>query len=219
VPEDSSEALVLVVYDQPALRDTYVAAIRGLTGFRVNGAACSDDALASMSREAASVILLDGRLPRDAGGQPSYGEGRALLGQLRSRWPATPLLVTSVVWTPYLLWSSVRHGAAGVVRDDADFPEIASAVATALKVNRYRSRDDERQLALMDEINVTDQDHRILLMKREGFTHQDIAETLGISRSTVRSHFQKLGNRLGVDGENEGSIVHRASELGLLQYP
>jgi DNA-binding NarL/FixJ family response regulator len=217
--EAASEESILVVYDQPALRDSYVAAIRGLTGLRVNSASSSNEAIARMANGPASAVLLDARLPRETGGQPSYGEGRTLLARLRAEWPAVPLLVTSVVWSPYLLWSSVRQGAAGVVRDDADFPEIASAVVSALKVKSYRGHDDEKQLAIMDAVNPTEQDRRILLMKREGMSHQDIADSLGISRSTIRSHFQKLAYRLGVDGENEGAIVHRAAELGLLQFP
>jgi DNA-binding NarL/FixJ family response regulator len=210
---------VLIVYDQPTLRESYVAAIRALTGFRVRGAGSAKEALAAMQAETPSAALLDARLPRETNGQPSYTDGRELLRSLHESWPNVPLLVTSVVWTPYLLWSSVRQGAAGVLRDDIEFPEIARAIEAAVKTHRYRARDDERQLGLMDDINVTEQDQRILLMKRQGLSHQDIAESLGISRHTIRSHFQKLASRLGVEGENEGAVVHRASEIGLLQFP
>jgi DNA-binding NarL/FixJ family response regulator len=217
--QGAAEVSALVVYDQPALRESYVAAIRALTGLRVRAAASADEALVVMAERPASVALLDARLPRRTGDQPSYTEGGDLLRDLRQRWPRVPILVTSVVWTPYLLWSSVRSGAAGVLRDDADFPELAAAIAAALKTNRFRARDDEQKLAMMAEVNPTEQDRRILLMKREGMSHQDIAEVLGISRSTIRTHFQKLAYRLGVEGENEGAIVYRASELGLLQFP
>lgn len=219
MPNSLADPLVLVVYDQPTLRESYIAAIRALTGFRALGVGSADEARAAMQQQTPAVVLLDARLPEASGGQPSYSDGRELLRGFHREWPRLPILVTSVVWTPYLLWSSVRQGAAGVLRDDVDFPEIANGIVAALKSNRYRARDDDHQLAVMDAINVTEQDQKILLMKREGLSHQDIAETLGISRHTIRSHLQKLASRLGVEGENEGSIVHRASEIGLLQFP
>lgn len=210
---------MLVVYDQPALRESYVAAIRALTGYRTVGVGNAEDARSFVEGHTPAAVLLDARLPRSPSAQPSYTDGRDLLRSLHGALPKMPILVTSVVWTPFLLWFSVRNGAAGVLRDDIEFPDIARSILEAIKSNHYRAKDDEQQLAFMDAINVTEQDLKILLMKREGLSHQDIAEMLGISRSTIRSHFQKLAGRLGIEGENEGSIVHRASELGLLQFP
>jgi DNA-binding NarL/FixJ family response regulator len=217
--DTDSSILVLVVYDQPALRASYVTAVRALTPYQAVGVASAEDALREAENTLPGAFLLDARLPLRAAGQPTYADGRQLLLAIRKRWPDIPVLVTSVVWTPYLLWHSVRQGAAGVLRDDIDFPELAAAIRAVVADGVYRARDDDRQLAVMDQMNVTAQDQRILLMKREGLSHQDIADTLHLSRHTIRTHFQKLAQKLGVEGENEGQIVHRASELGLLQFP
>jgi DNA-binding NarL/FixJ family response regulator len=219
VTERTLNASVLVVYDQPTLRESYVAAIKALTPFKAAGVPCADEALKEAGRVEFGAFLLDARLPRKLNAAPSFSDGHELLLALHQGWPRAPILVASVVWTPYLLWNSVRNGAAGVLRDDIDFPELAQAVLHAMQTGKHRARDDERQLAMMDGLNITSSDRKILLMKREGLSHQDIADNLRISRHTIRSHFQKLAAKFGVEGENEGAIVRRASELGVLQFP
>jgi DNA-binding NarL/FixJ family response regulator len=219
VTESTLKTAVLVVYDQPTLRESYVAAIKALTPFNAARVSCAEEALREAGRTEFAAFLLDARLPRKANAAPSFSDGHDLLVAVHQGWPRAPILVASVVWTPFLLWSSVRNGAAGVLRDDIDFPELAEAVVRAVRTGTFRARDDERQLEMMDGLNITAADRNILLMKREGLSHQDIADSLSISRHTIRSHFQKLAGKFGVDGENEGAIVRRASELGVLQFP
>ena len=88
---------------------------------------------------------------------------------------------------------------------------ISTLVVTALSVAREREQGTLDQL-LVSPLTPRELDVLTLLDKR--YTDREIAETLVISAATVRSHVQRIGDKLGTHGRH--AIVQAAKDQGLL---
>jgi DNA-binding NarL/FixJ family response regulator len=61
---------------------------------------------------------------------------------------------------------------------------------------------------------LTTREIEVLRLMAEGSSSRDIAERLGISYATVRSHIRSMGGKLGV--HSKGEAVMKARQLALI---
>jgi two-component system response regulator FlrC len=148
---------VLVAEDDPALRDALVDTLR-FAGFRVTAVADGGAALAALEAELPGLLISDVQM--------SPIDGHELLGRVRSRWPALPVVLITAYGTIERAVAAMRDGAADylVKPFDADAllnlvqrlgrsPEAAGDEVDAPVAVDPRSRDT---LALARRIARTD---------------------------------------------------------------
>ena len=142
--------LVLVAANTDSIRAELLRQLED-RGYRVAGAADSDEALALVRKEVPDVVLLDH--------QPPGLDGMAVLDRLRAaeELEAVPLIMVTHSSDPDLLVEALRRGAHDYLYKPYDPAELDARVMAALRVKRLHdalidaNRRLERQ-ALTDDL-------------------------------------------------------------------
>ena len=169
------------------------------------------DAVERALRLKPSVVLMDLRMPEMDGVQA--------ITSIKTQLPDTNILVLTTYDTDADIVRAVDAGATGYLLKDVPREELfrtvratakgetvlASSVAARL-MNKVRAGGDEALTAR--EIDV-------LLLVARGATNQEVAESLHISKATVKSHLIQICNKLGVSDRT--AAVTTAIERGIIR--
>jgi len=135
----SRNANVLIVDDDPALRQTMEAIVKS-AGMNSITAGTGEEALETIRRSPVDVMLLDVQLPGVSGLQ--------VLRQVRERHPDIGVIMVSVVKEIPVAVEAIKHGALDYVTKDFSPGELSARVSKSLEQLR-----SERELAwLRDEV-------------------------------------------------------------------
>ena len=206
---------VVVADDHPFFRD---GVTRGLNQDGrvevVAEAANGRDAIEAIRREQPDVALVDYQMPEVDG----VGVVRAVLRDEME----TRVLVLSAHTDSALVFEALQAGAAGFLPKDARRAEIVEAV---VKVARGETVvPAELAGALVGEIRLRAQPNAPVLSERErqvlqafarGQSVPQVAAELMIGVSTVKTHTQRLYEKLGVS--DRAAAVAEAMRRGLLE--
>jgi two-component system nitrate/nitrite response regulator NarL len=210
-----SKITVVVVDDHPFFRD---GVIRGLTrggqvevvGEAENGR----EALELIERERPAVALVDYQMPDM--------DGIALVHALVRDHIPTRVLLLSAFTDSAIVFKALQEGAAGYLPKEARRDEIVDAV---LSVARGRTVvPPELAGALADEIRLraepgapalSEREQQVLRAFARGLSIPQVASELYISASTVKTHTQRLYEKLGVS--DRAAAVAEAMRRGLLE--
>jgi DNA-binding NarL/FixJ family response regulator len=175
-----------VIEDHPIYRSGLSGVIEAEPDLFLVGAVGSveDFAAARMSR--CQVLLLDLHLPGLSGAS-------AVVALLES---ADAVLVLSATETPGCVVEAMTVGAAGYVSKQAGAPEILDAIRAVASGRTYVSATLASYL-LQAPLHLTHRERELLELLAGGETDQDIADLLGISIRTVRSHLDRIGGKTG----------------------
>ncbi|MFL6069363.1 MAG: response regulator [Gaiellaceae bacterium] len=211
---------VLIADDHTALRrGVRIALERG--GFSVVAeAADAPTAVEEAVKRRPDVCLLDVRMP---GGGGIYAAG-AITAQV----PSTTVVMLTVMADDSYLFSALEAGAAGymlketdpnrlvqtlggVLRGEAALPR--TLVARLISEFRLRESRDGRRRALESDAGttLTNREWEVLRLLGEGRKTAEIAEVLGVTPVTVRSHVAMVLAKLRV--ADRGAAVRRLQEL------
>lgn len=212
---------VLLVEDHPLVGELMRSVCDELPGFELVGETVSGaGALQAADRLAPNVAIVDIGLP-DV-------DGITLARQLREREPPLAILMLSAREDPDALLEAMAAGAAGYLGKSAGRDQIREALervaaggraftadqeaaATIRLASRARTAVETRRVAE----SLTERQRDILGLLAEGLSARGIADRLGISERSVRSHITTLYRRLEVT--NRVEAVSRALSLGLVQ--
>lgn len=159
------------------------------------------------------LVLLDLMLPGTS--------GLSLLGILRKRYPAIPVVVLSALDDLDTVNRAMRLGAAGYVPKSGDGESLLDALRRVLSGEIYLPSHllDKLSVTLSgglgrgrtpaDRYGLTEGQRRVLELLREGKSNRDIGDMLGLTEGTVKVHVSKIFRKLGV--------VSRAEAIALLQ--
>lgn len=205
---------VMVVDDHEVVREGLSAALSADGQFEIVAAVpTAAAALSQASRTRPDVALVDLRLPDKTGTQ--------LCSELRSRFPATAVVVLSSYVSEDTVRTAMEAGASAYITKRAGLSELRKALAEVVA-----ARDEEqapRQIVeqLHDlvsrrrsESRLTPQQERVLELSAEGLTYREIGARLFISESTVRFHMQKLKGKFGARTKTE--LIARAIRTGAM---
>ena len=137
----------------------------------------------AMGRYPVDVAVTDFSMP---GGQ--YGDGVALVGFLRRRFAAVPLVVLTAVGGRQVLSSIRRAGVNCIVAKTDPIDELAEAIRCAKQGVRYLSRDVRHQLGDDDDAPpavLTKREAEVVRLIAEGKSQKEIAAQLQRSRQTI----------------------------------
>lgn len=165
------------------------------------------------------VLILDIRMP-DMDGLEALAEVK------RQGLPASVVMLTSFD-TPEFLAQAVAKGAAGFLSKSADtkgIPDAVRAVAAGEAIvdrqllqaaldTAGRATGEDRGFPRRAPNDLTDQEVRVLRLVAEGMDNAGIAESLGVSRNTVKTHVHNIFSKLGVSDRTQAAIL--AMRMGL----
>ncbi|CAO3425127.1 Two-component transcriptional response regulator, LuxR family [Azospirillum endophyticum] len=210
---------VLLVEDDAPTRDFLAASLAAGEGIVLQASAGTlAEARAALERGRPRVLVTDLKLPD--------GHGSDLIREVRQRMPETEIMVISVLGDELSVMQAVRAGASGYILKDARPIDLIAAVRDltngrspiSASIARHIIRQTQAALpAAADEPVpvLTPREMDILWGIAKGFTYNDIAGRLGISRQTVPSHIKNIYRKLEVNSRSEA--VYTAVERKLIK--
>lgn len=141
--------------------------------------------------------------------------GLSLLGILRKRFPAVPVVVLSALDDLDTINRAMRLGAAGYVPKAGSGETLLEALKRVLEGEIYLPSHLHDKLSvslgsgvvrgrtLADDYGLTEGQMRVVEMLREGKGNREIADLLSLTEGTVKVHVSKILRKLGVASRAE----------------
>jgi DNA-binding NarL/FixJ family response regulator len=231
VEQDSGETqgksaiTVVLVEDDPPTRDFLAASLAAGEDITLLAAAGTlAEARAALERARPDVLVTDLNLPDGWGGD--------LIREVRRSRPQVEIMVISVLGDEASVMKAVRAGASGYILKDArpidliesvrDLMAGRSPISASIARHIIRQAHAAPTAAPAADANnappaptLTPREMDILWGIAKGFTYNDIAERLGVSRQTVPSHIKNIYRKLEVNSRSEA--VFAAVEMKLIK--
>jgi len=212
---------VLVVDDQTIVREGLVTLLGLSPGISVVGAAGDgDEAVRMVQRERPDVVLMDLRMPRCDGVEAT----RRILGLL----PATQVIVLTTYDDDESVFAALQAGARGYLTKAADAAEIQRAIRTVHAGEALLEPSVQRRL--VDSLRgaggapaaavpaypdgLTQREVEVLREIADGRSNREIADRLGISEATVKTHINNIFTK--ADLRDRAQAVIYAMRQGLV---
>jgi DNA-binding NarL/FixJ family response regulator len=209
---------ILVVDDHPIVRK----GLRDLLGnepqFQIVGEAGDGlQALELINQQKPDVIIVDMMMPGM--------NGLELLRQAKQLLPRSQVIILSMHSNEAYVAEALKNGASGYVLKDSGPVELVQAVNEVLGGRRYLSAAISEEVvnayirkATTSNIDpftlLTTREREIMQLAAEGYTSQEIAQRLTISRRTVEQHRANLMEKLGL--RNHSELIRYAFKRGML---
>ena len=205
---------ILLIDDHPLFRKGFSLALSELPGeHEILEAESASAGFDILDREVElDYIFLDLKLP-DL-------HGLDFLRQIRARHDVTPVVVLSATESGESIEQCLQAGACGYLSKASAGEDIAEAVETLerngfflagnlrLSLEAYRQSVQENA-----PIELTLRQQEVLNLLADGISNQEIAETLGLSLSTVKGHVAALCERLQANNRTQCVIQARNKKL------
>ncbi|WP_367133857.1 MULTISPECIES: response regulator [Streptomyces] len=215
VPGASERVTVIVADDHPVFRE-------GMTrGLRLSGqvevvaeAADGEAALEAIREHEPDVALIDYRIPKL--------DGIAVIhAVVRDRLPTRTLLLSATTDSA-VVYKAIEEGACGYLAKDAKRSEIVDAVLKVARGKRVVGEEltdglagEIRLRAGRDAVVLSEREQQVLRGFAKGQSIPELASELFLGASTVKTHAQRLYEKLGVS--DRAAAVAEAMRHGLLE--
>lgn len=208
---------VLIVEDDERLRAAFAAVVSAAPGLRL--AATAPDlppGLRLLDELQPDVLLVDLGLPS--------GSGIDLIRHARARHPHTEAMVITVFGDEGHVMAALEAGATGYLLKDSDPIELAAAVRTLRAGGSPISPLIARQLLQRLAPSgappgashlLSPQERQVLTYSAKGFSFEEVARMLGVSRHTVMTYVKRSYRKLQVHSKTEA--IYEARKLGLVR--
>jgi len=209
---------ILVVDDHMVVREGLCALLTPRNGMEVVGEAADGAEAVEKARTLnPDVILMDLNLPVKSGLE-------ATADIIREN-PAARILVLTSFDEDENISAAIRAGALGYVLKNTSAPELFHAirgvamgslsVSPAVTQAMLRDMRQPAPAPPSPEPALTTREREVLRGLAQGQSNQEIAETLNIEKTTVRSHISSVLNKLELDSRTQAALY--AVEMGLGQ--
>lgn len=209
---------VLLVDDHTILRQSLRALLELGGAVTVVGEAGSGrECLECLELVECDVVLLDMSLPDI--------EGIGCIQQIKRAWPSLAILVLSMHTDDALVVGALQAGANGYLPKDATREELLAALRDVSSGGSYIHRRVAGALVQAVRRNgpssegavLTDRELEVLALSAAGNSNQQIADTLHVSLSTVKSCLTGIYRKLEVTDRTQA--VLEALRRGLIPAP
>jgi DNA-binding NarL/FixJ family response regulator len=212
---------VLLVDDQAIVRE----GLRSMLGLEpdisIIGEAANGEQAIKLARDLApGVILLDVRMPGM--------DGLAALERIKAVAPRSSVIMVTLYDDADYLMRAVASGAAGYVLKDSTREELIRAVRITVeggaviapsllpqllqRVSQMTAAPAVEACVLVEPLS--DRELQVLRFVAEGKTNQEIADTLILSPTTIKTHVQNILHKLGVSDRTQAAVY--AVRCGLI---
>lgn len=204
---------VLIADDHPLFRDAIRDVVARVFADQDEDLVCleaTDEAellRLAESGEDLDLVLLDLSMPG--------AHGLSHLVRLRSRLPATPVVVISSVTDPATVRQAITCGAAGFIPKSAGKDAIAAALATVFAGGVHLPAELLAEAgpraappgADPDSGPLTSRQLAVLALVADGKANKQIAWELSISEMTVKAHITAILRKLGVSSRAQAIVM------------
>ncbi len=209
---------VLVVDDQALVREGLMTLLEAAEQIKpVAAAADGEEAVALAARHRPDVVLMDLRMPKLGGAEATR--------QILAARPETEIVVLTTHADEASILDALRAGARGYLTKDAGIAEISRAVHAA--ANHQALLDPIVQSRLLEAAGagarpaqpaqlpdeLTPREGEVLALIARGLSNREIAETLVVSETTVKTHINHVFAKIGA--RDRAQAVHYAYTHGL----
>ncbi|WP_277964302.1 response regulator transcription factor [Pseudomonas sp. RIT-To-2] len=206
---------IAMVEGDALLQDALLTRLAALPDMRMVAVAGSRAAgLAMLEGPAAHVLLVELTLPD--------GPGMDVIQAAQQRWPACEIMVTTALGDEAHVMRALQAGASGyrlkgdtracIVADirslRAGGSPLSPQIARQL-VQRLRPRADAPRPL------VSPREQEVLVYLTKGFTAEEIAALMAVSRHTVLTFVRRVYKKLGVGSKAEA--IYEARSMGLIE--
>jgi NarL family two-component system response regulator LiaR len=201
---------VLLVDDHKIVRQGVRAYLQTLADIRVQGEAASGaEAVACVEAKRPDVVLMDLEMPGEV-------DGIAATRLIRKVAPSTQVIVVTSHHQDEYIFPAVRAGAISYLLKDIEPEELASAIRKAAQGeavldSRVASRIlQELQGIRREDVNpfteLSDREFEVLRLIAAGKSNAEIAETLVLGGSTVKTHISSILKKLHLDDRTQAAV-------------
>jgi DNA-binding NarL/FixJ family response regulator len=211
---------VLIVEDDERFRDAFATVVNGAPDLRLLGTATDlPQGLLLLREFRPQVLLVDLGLPS--------GSGIELIRHAHAHLPQTDVMVVSVFGDEPHVMASLEAGATGYLLKDAQPADLAEQIRSlraggspispviARQLLLRLAPDASRAPATGDEALLSPQERQVLTYSAKGFSFEEIARMLGVSRHTVMTYVKRSYRKLQVHSKTEA--IYEARKLGLVR--
>ncbi len=223
---------VALVEDDAAFQEAFRTALAGAPDLAMVGlAATVAEARVLLAGPPVDVLVVDLGLPD--------GSGVDVIGEAHARWPGCAIMVATTFADERHVIASIEAGASGYLLKDSPLPTIAEDIRVlhgggspiSPRIARQvlmRFRPDERPV-VEGEVegagetetagksaipSLSEREKETLQLITRGFSFEEIAELMGVSRNTVLTFVRRIYAKLEVRSKTEA--VFEARAYGLL---
>jgi two-component system, NarL family, response regulator LiaR len=206
---------VLVVDDHQIVRRGLATLLIARNGMQVVGeAADGEEAVVKARHLQVDVILMDLIMPRLG--------GLEAIRAIRAEDPTARILVLTSFDEDSRVSAAIKAGALGYLRKDASPDDLFHAIRNTAKGASYLPQEIVQKLirdlqhtntSMQIGVDLTEREIDVLGAIAKGMSNQEIADTLFISTTTVRTHVRNLLGKLGVANRTQAALY--AVESGI----
>ena len=166
------------------------------------------EAIEAFDRHHPDVTLLDLRMP--------VMEGVEVVHRIRERDPAARVIVLTTYDTDEEIARALKAGAKAYVLKDISADDLVNCIREVLAGKTYLAPAAAAKLAEgVTRVQLTPRELSTLQLMADGKANKEIANELGISERTVKTHLGHLFEKLGVTSRTEAIGV--ATRRGLVR--
>jgi DNA-binding NarL/FixJ family response regulator len=198
---------VLIVDDHPVTRDGLRSALSTSDEVKIVGEAASGEEAVQLVRELSpEVVFMDVRLPGISGIEATR--------QIMSFAPETKVILFTVEESKTALADAMRAGVSGYLLKDVSAGELLQAARLALQgkavIHPTLTRafiEEAQYVEHRPETHLSRRELQILQMLAYGATTKEIAHQLGISPHTVKTHIERIFEKLGANDRAQAVAI------------
>jgi DNA-binding NarL/FixJ family response regulator len=198
---------VLIVDDHPVTRDGLRAALSTSDEIDIVGEATNgEEAVAAVRELTPDVVFMDVRMP-GMGGLEATAE-------IREMQPDTKVILFTVEESRAAIADAIRAGVSGYLLKDVSAGELIQAAKFAVEGKAVIHPTLTR--AFIEEVQYVEQRPETPLSRREsqilqkiayGATTKEVAHDLGISPHTVKTHLERIFEKLGANDRAQAVAI------------
>lgn len=205
---DSQTIRVMVVDDHTVVRSGLSALLYAFDDFELVGeAADGEEAIRVCARVQPDVILMDLIMPRM--------DGPTATRAIREKHPKVQILVLTSFKEDNLVHDALRAGAIGYLLKNVTPDELANAIRAAHRGRTTLAPEAAEVLIHAATHNehppvghdLTEREREVLDLMVKGMDNNKIAETLVVSRSTVKFHVSNILSKLFATSRTEAVVI------------
>jgi DNA-binding NarL/FixJ family response regulator len=215
----SKPVAVLLVEDDPQFREAFSRAIAAAPGLMLAGCVADYASGLAQLEQRPDVLLVDLQLPD--------GNGIDLIREAARRLPSCDVMVVTVFGDERHVLDSIAAGATGYLLKDTSAKDIVeqirvlraggspvSPVIARQLLNRLSGEGgDAAPRDAGDAATLSEQETRVLTYAAKGYSYEEIAELMSVSRHTVQTYVKRSYRKLQVNGKVEALSEARRLRL------